>query len=456
MVGAILFIIAFACFFGRNRFISIVLVFALLTGGYQLIPLDYMVISSIGVTKCYDWVLLFIGAMLLIQPQMFLNNKVWKSFKMMTLYGVILVVLLVYSIAIQNVEPTVSIRVFRNLLYFTPVFLFVQLSQEEIAKVFKIIILITAFVSLVYCLQQVFHKTLLNGITSDYMGFSGEKDRYYNLPVYIYPVVFFLFFKGNTLQIRFKYVLLSVCCVAVLLSQHRNLLLAIVVCYFLHFLFNNKFSVAKILGFSLLSAGLLYLADSLWNNRFSKGLEDISQSSFAIAPAAFYDIDLTNISTTEFRQYLFQERLNYILKNTNETLLGVGLVTDDSRKAASLNFNIGMDDGYGNVSQVASSDIAWSSMILQMGVVGSILFILFHTALIGKFFKEREDGIMQVGALYIIALFITSFFSNTISLPYTTSLLMLFGAYYYQLSLNKKAKTYLNDQHFNHYLSLSV
>ncbi|ANE49623.1 hypothetical protein [Flavisolibacter tropicus] len=456
MIGAILFIVSFALFSGPNRFISIVLLFALLTGGFQLVPLNYMVISSIGVTKCYDWVLLFVGAMLLLQPQVFLNTLVWKSFKMMSIYGVILIILLVYSIFVQNVEPAVSVRVFRNLLYFLPIVLFVQLPQEEIAKVFKILIFITAFVSLVYCLQQVFHKTLLNGITSDFMGVSGEKDRYYNLPVYVYPVIFFLFFKDNFLQIRFRYILLLMCCSAVLLSQHRNLLLAIVVCYFLHFLFSNRVSIIAILGFSILSAGFLYFADSLWNNRFSKGLEDISQTSFAITPAAFYEIDLTNITTTEFRQYLFQERLNYILKENGKTLLGAGLITDDSRKAASLNFNIGMDDGYGNVSQVASSDIAWSSMILQMGVAGTLVFILFHISFLKDFFKEREDGIMQVGALYIIALFITSFFSNTISLPYTTSLLVLFGAYYYQLYLNKRAKSYLNDQDFNHYFSLSV
>lgn len=456
MVGAILFIVAFALFFRQNRYISIVLLFALLTGGFQLIPLDYMVMSSVGVTKCYDWVLLFVAAQFLIQPQLFLKNNIWKSFKMLTLYCVILIILLLYSIFIQNIEPAVSVRVFRNLLYFIPIFLFIQLSQEEITKVFNILILVTAFVSLVYCLQQVFHKTLLNGITSDYMGASGEKDRYYNLPVYVYPIVFFLFFTGPAFQIRFKYILLAICCTAVLLSQHRNLLLAIVLCYFLHFLFNNRFSVAKIIGFSLLSGGLLLLADSLWNNRFSKGLEDISQTSFAISPAAFYDIDLSDITTTQFRQYLFQERLNYILKKNDETLLGVGLITDDSKKAASLNFNIGMDDGYGNVSQVASSDIAWSSMILQMGIAGTIAFILFHIAFLRQFLGVREDGIMQVGALYIIALFITSFFSNTISLPYSTSLLMLFGAYYYQLSLNKKAKTYLNGQDFHHYFSLSV
>lgn len=456
MIGAILFILAFALYFGQNRYISIILLFALVTGGFQLVPLDYMVVSSIGVTKCYDWVLLFVGAMLLFQPQIFLNAWVWRNFKMMAVYGIVLVILLFYSIFFQNVEPSVSIRVFRNLLYFIPIFLFVQLSQEEITKVFNILILVTVFVSLVYCLQQVFHKILLNGVTSDSMGVSGDKDRYYNLPVYVYPVVFFLFFKGAYLEIRFRYVYLAICCTAILLSQHRNLLLAIVVCYLLHFLFNNRVSVAKIIGVSILGGGLLIIVDSLWSNRFSKGIEDISQTSFAIAPSAFYEIDLTNITTTQFRQYLFQERLNYILKKDDATLFGVGLITDDSKKAASLNFNIGMDDGYGNVSQVASSDIAWSSMILQMGIIGTISFILFHFALFRQFFKVKEDIIIQVGALYIIALFMTSFFSNTVSMPYATTLLMLFGAYYFQFSYNKKAKTYLNGQDFNHYFSLSV
>jgi hypothetical protein len=440
MLGAAIFLLAFILFFGQYRFISILLLFSLLTGGFQLIPLKYMVMPPLGVTKSYDWILLFVGAMFLFQPQLFLNTSVWKSFKMMALYGVVLIILLFYSLFIQNVEPSVSIRVFRNLLYFTTLFLFIQLSRDELTKVFNLLIIITSIVSLVYCLQQVAHKTLLNGITSDYMGNSGTTDRYYNLPVYIYPIIFFLFLNGKIFSIRFKNVFLLISCAAVLLSQHRNLLLAIVVCYFLHFLFNSKFSLGRIIAYSLVSAGFLYIADSVWNNRFSKGLEDISQTSLAVSPAAFYEINLSEITTTEFRQYLLQERLNYILKNENETLLGVGLITDDSKKAASLNFNIGMDDGYGNIAQVASSDIAWSSLLLQMGIAGAIAFIFFHIALLNKFFKSRENIYIQVGALYIIALFMTSFFSNTITLPYTTALVMLFAAYYFNTSVENTAK----------------
>ena len=424
-------------YLGPRRYVSVSLLFALVTGFFQLVPTTLMVLPAVGVTKTYDWVLLFTGAMMLLKPQLFLDLRIWRSFKIMFLYGAVLTGLLLYSIFVKDVEVSVSVRVFRSLIYFLTIFLLVPLSQAELQKVFRLIVLITCLACIPYCLQLVVNKTLLSKITSDDWGEDSETvSRYYNLPVYIYPALFFLFFDKKVFSIKYRWVLMFFASLSILLSQHRNLLLAIVVCYFLYVVFKNGFKLQTFLLYSLLSVALIFGADFMWGSRFSQGLNDIRQVSTEFSRINLNEVTLSELTTTEFRQLLLIERWHFILKNDMSSLFGIGLVTDDSRAAAKLNFNVGMSDGYGNVAQIASGDIVWSVLLLQLGLVGTFAFVLFHVSLLAKFFSRRFDKYMQVGCLYVVCLLITSFYSNTISLPYTTTLLMLFCAYFFNLTQN--------------------
>lgn len=432
MLGALGFLLAIILFFGQYRYISIFIVFVLVTAGFQMIPLKYMTLSELGITKSYDWVLLFEGTVLILKPDLLFNFSIWKENKSLLLYGLILLLLLINSIFLLGIEPSVSIRVFRGLLFFTTLLIFTQLSVEEIRKVFYLIIVATSISALLYCLQQVLHVTLLNKIHTDDIGTNSFTERYYNLPVYIYPAIFFLLLHKSLFKSHYTYLILIV--TAILLSQHRNLLLAVILCFVIHYLFIRRFSLSKLFFALIICLSAFTLGNVIWNNRFSKGFDDISHTSIGVSPVAYYDVDLTELSTFEFRKLLLQERMSYILETRKASLLGIGLLTDDSKKASQLNFNIGMSDGYGNVSQIASSDITWSTLILQLGLTGLITFILFHLALLKNYFSLRNDAYMQVGILFIVCLLITSFFSNTIVQPYITTLLMLFSAYHFNLN----------------------
>ena len=243
MLGLLFFLLAIYFYFSPQRYISVLLLFALVTAGFQLVPLSLMVLPSIGVTKTYDWVLVFTGVTLLLAPQLFFDTRVWNGFKMLFVYGAILLVLLFYSIYIKEVEVSVGIRVFRGLIYFITLFLFLPLTQAELQKIFKLIIIFSSVAAVIYCMQLVFNRPLLNKVAADQMGlYNGEIiNRYYNLPVFIYPVIFFLFFKKNIFSIPYRYVFLLFNCAAILLSQHRNLLFATVVGFFFLKLFKKRF-----------------------------------------------------------------------------------------------------------------------------------------------------------------------------------------------------------------------
>ncbi|GEO09882.1 hypothetical protein SAE01_23780 [Segetibacter aerophilus] len=112
-------------------------------------------------------------------------------------------------------------------------------------------------------------------------------------------------------------------------------------------------------------------------------------------------------------------------------------------------FNIGLSDEYGSTYQVDTGDIAWSPLILQFGIFGTIVLVFVYSGFFKKFMLLKEYPLMQTGILYIVALFITSFYSVLIFLPQTICLLMLFVAYAINVARNKRMNvevTMLEDQ----------
>jgi hypothetical protein len=314
-------------------------------------------------------------------------------------------------------------------------FLFVNLRWTDFEKVFRAVIYITSVACVLYCLQYVLHTALLNSITSDMqMDEAGAaRSRYYNVPVFVCPVLFFLFYPGNVFNIKYRWPQLGITALAVVLTQHRNLMLAVFLCYLLYMLMNNKLRLANAILYGVLGTGLLVAVDTMMDNRLSKGLEDISKASSARA-VKYMNIALSDLSTTEFRKHLFNERLHYVMKSDATFFFGIGLMTDDSKQAQSLSFYIGIPDDDGNISQIANIDIAWASLILQLGIVGTCLFILMHLVWLKDFYTLRRNAYMQVGVLFLVSLFISSLYGSLISMPYTMCMNMLFVALYHRLS----------------------
>lgn len=441
MIGLLCLVLALYFFAGPRRYLSIWLLFFLATAGFQMIPVNWIVLPKAGVSKAYDWVLVFTAIAFFFQPRYFLQSPVWRHFRPYIVFGLLLVVLLCYSIFIRDIEIGVTVRVFRNFIIFIVLFLFVLLELPEFRKIIRGIVYATSLASLVYCLQPLLHTGLLNRITSDLPETAAlGATRFYNVPVFVYPVVFFLFYSKHVFSIPFSRLLLCINLLAIVLTQHRNLLLAIALCYFLHLFLQHKMKLQHSLIYGLLGIGIFLGADAIMDKRLSKGVENISTLSLNTEDVRFNQVALSDLSTTRFRHLILAERFQYIMASETRATFGIGLMTDDSKKAKPLQFYIGIPDDDGNISQIANIDIAWASLLLQLGLPGTLLFCCLHLFLLYRFWPWRGDAVLQVGILYIVSLLITSLYGSTISMPYTTCLLMLFAAYYYRLTQEPTAK----------------
>jgi hypothetical protein len=436
MIGLLLFILAIYYYFNSSkRYFSIFILFALATAGFQIIPVELIIMPSFGITKPYDWLLIFCATIFLLSPNIFLENSVWKSYKNITLFAIVLICLLVYSIYYRGVEVVISIRVFRNFIFFLLLFVFVNISLSDFIKIFKLLIYATTLASLIYCLQTVTGNTLLNSVGSNMVTTNdeGSLTRFYNLPVFIFPVVFFFFFSKETFQLKYRNLVIVINLLAVVLSQHRNLLLAIACCFLLHLFLSKKIKPAKLFAYSFIVLLSFTIGNSLLNNRFSNGFKDISEASVSVSPTTLNALSVDQLSTTEFRWFLFAERFQYVMLNPTTMLFGVGLLTEDSRLTSLLRFNIGLPDEANGVTQVDTGDIIWSVLILQFGIAGILFFIIYYVSFAIKFLAYKNNPIAQIGVLLIVFLFITSFYGTSILQPYTTCMIMLFAAYLYVL-----------------------
>jgi hypothetical protein len=432
MIGLLFFLIAVYFYPGKWRYLSIFILFFLVTAGFQMIPLKLAVIPQLGIAKPYDWAYLFIGFLFLIQPRIYLNSPVWKNFPVVMGYGAVLILLFINSYFFNDIELSVSIRVLRNFFIFIVLFLFVRLTREEHIKILRLIIYATCLASLLYCMQPLLNVTLLNRITSEIQEFEGAViSRYYNVPVFIYPVIFFLFFPKEVFGLRFRPVLLLIALLTIGLTQHRNLIIVIAVCYLLYVIFSNRVKHQHALIYLMTAIAVFFAADLAMKGRLTEGIENISE--LKSANVKFRDVVLSDLSTTEFRKLILEERLSFILEDESRAVLGIGLMTDDSKKARPLKFNVGVPDDEGNISQISNIDIAWASMLLQFGLLGTLAFLLVYISLLRKFCLFRRDPYMLTGAMYIVSLLITSLYGSVIAMPYVTCLVMLFASYHYKL-----------------------
>ncbi len=298
-----------------------------------------------------------------------------KYFRPYVIFGLLLLVLFVYSIFFRDIEFSVTVRVFRNFIIFIVLFLFVLLELSELRKIFRGIVYATSLASLIYCLQPLLHTGILNMVSSDLSDTSGEGvTRFYNVPVFVYPVVFFLFYSKNVFSLQFNRLLLCINLLAILLSQHRNLILAVGICFFLLIYLQGRMKLQYSLLYLMLAIGIFMGTDTLMNKRFSKGVENLSTLPLNTEDIRFSQVSLSELSTTRFRHLILAERFQYIMATETRAALGIGLMTDDSKKATPLKFYIGIPDDDGNISQIANIDIAWAALLLQLGLPGTCSF----------------------------------------------------------------------------------
>jgi hypothetical protein len=162
-------------------------------------------------------------------------------------------------------------------------------------------------------------------------------------------------------------------------------------------------------------------------SRINDGLVDMNK---ALAPGSNlaksgYDQN----DTFSYRMVHLAERFSYVVQTPARLLFGVGLLSEDTKQASKLSFQAGLfNQRTGQISQVDTGDIAWSLLILYMGVVGVTFFVVLHLRLFRYFLQQRISSMSVAGSLTLATVFLLSFTGTEIlQNSFRVSLMLLLG-----------------------------
>jgi hypothetical protein len=133
------------------------------------------------------------------------------------------------------------------------------------------------------------------------------------------------------------------------------------------------------------------------------------------------DPDVFRKSTFTFRLALLFERNQYLLEHPKSMFIGAGLLAEDSKQVNQMfDFQIGLADIVTNQTmQLDSPDISYSSLLLRMGYLGTLLYLSLFIYLMVFFYKHKENKYGLFSFLFLVLSMGTSFFSANLLMPIT-------------------------------------
>lgn len=129
-----------------------------------------------------------------------------------------------------------------------------------------------------------------------------------------------------------------------------------------------------------------------------------------------------------FRLAHLLERLLYVFTTPERFAFGAGMLTEESPEAGQLGFIVGYKDESGTILQVNMGDIAWSTLILRFGVIGTLLFLALYMRSIALVWRARESEFSTSGSAYLILFLLTTITSSLTIEPHMFAALSMLVA----------------------------
>ncbi|MBR4118535.1 MAG: hypothetical protein IKK64_00470 [Bacteroidales bacterium] len=389
--------------------LSIITFFGFLTGGFQLIP-DAVFAFPVSI-KPTDYAILYLLGVIAMEYFSGKRKELIDVLPKFTLIFLSFIVLAAgVSIFIYHIPIVEVIKNTRQYFLLLSPILFYTLSKEELQNVVKFLFKITLFLSILYSLQPMLDMPILQGhYTEGKTPLFGmfEIARFYNTP--IYHNFFFLFALYNSeFTKKQKLVYLSILVLPIFLCMHRSLLLAfILVVLYNHF--REKIKKIYPILIVIFVALIPFLGVIQGNLLETKIAQDII-GSVEIEPEDFVAGTLDDATFT-FRVLHFLERLYYASEDWITLLFGLGFMSEGSDYTINnFDFIVGLEnEETGFVDQVNTADIAWSLFVIRLGLIGTIVYLIYYFLLMRFFNKRYNKPIAKSIFLAMCLIFILTF-----------------------------------------------
>lgn len=427
----IILLFSFYFYFTNKKVTATVLFFALISDGFQLIPESLLFMKGGDCGLIYLITIFFhefqrLGGHIFNIP-LRIKRAIYYFF--LFLIAIILVNVIFYQVPIKEI-----MRTGRLYLFLLSIFLFTLLSVQQIEKTLFILFKITLLCSIIYISQSFIHKPLLTGGVTIPSGWSIGGitiPRYFNTPMFLLFSFFYCLFV-SPFKGRKKIVCIAVLGLTIILPASRSLIIFIL----LGLIFGRGVQTGKFSGALkyVVIVGLVFLPFmNILTERFEKDdtKGDINAVLSGTYKPTMYDQNSGNLT---FRIAHFYERAKYVIQHPIYILFGVGFMTEDSKLANQFNFKIGLqNEETGLIIQLDTGDIAWSVLILRLGIVGTIFYLLIVIQMLIFSFKNKNNPISMILFIMLLIIVLQSISSPGLAdIPTSFILPMLLVMYVYK------------------------
>lgn len=390
---------------GRSD-IFIISFFFIISKGFLFFP------SSL--IKNIDYALILISLISIIESLR--NFNFWSVSndiiaKILLIFLIYHLLLLILTLLLGYEDFTFAIQASRKYFIYTVYFIFRKINVKNITKSIKYLFYISIISGFAYLLQFVGVNLLKDTNLDSIVQSSNQIARYRNIPPL--SIFFLFFFVVSKDKIKFKTLFIVFFFSLLILTMSRMPILLTSILVSLYLLFNKRvvtfwyyLSIIVIL-LPIFSAYLTYR--NINETSFKDSIKNVFLNES-------FDSYSSEDGTLVFRFVMLNERFDYLLKNKQFLLTGVGFRHELSPNTfENFNFNYGTfyeESKYGK-TQLVSIDITWVGILMHTGIIGVALYALFIVFSAISFFKMRKNTISMTMFLFIIFLAIGSFSQAT-------------------------------------------
>lgn len=386
---------------GRGAFVF----FFFLTEGFHFLNLSWCPV------KYADFAVVYLMAVALLNIQKG-NTKFFKPqikiYKVVTVIGLYITLEFVRTIVLKEEILSFALSNYRTYIPFFSFWLVQELKEWEIKRLLKQIASITIVSTVFFDLQPLLDIKILQHANV-------SETRFRNIP---YLAYFFMLLATIRLDFnRWKSVaLVLVFLIAIVLTQHRAIMMAYVFCVGLYLLMTKK--GGRFVQYGMIGLVFFLFAGERILSRFEKDgaqnstLNDIQAVMNLDYQSAVYNEYENEGGTLSFRILLLMERVDYMVNNPRYTVFGIGTRHEDSpRTQQQFDFFLGSHRSSNDTKgQISSGDLAWVKPLMRFGFFGIVLFLYMSWVVIKYLYGRRKESNMAMSAfLFYLFLIIISF-----------------------------------------------
>lgn len=409
---ALLIVCAFILLYGLDQYVrgrkgrGALVFFFFLTGGFHFLkqgwcPVKYpdFAITYLLVVALYNDMK---GNYAFFKPQI-------KIYKVASIIGLYITLEFIRTIILNEEVFSFALANYRTYLPFFSFWLVQELKEREVIHLLKQITFITILSTVLFDLQPLLHIKILQHAWI-------HAGRYRNIP---YLAYFFMILATIRLDFnrRKSVALVLVFLIAMVLTQHRAVMMAYVFCVGLYFLMSKKGD--RFFQYGIIGLVFLLFAGEAIMTRFNKRMNNDSSTMDDIKTVMNLDYEKAvnnefdnENGTFSFRVLLLLERIDYMIKDPRYALFGIGTRHEDSPKTErQFDFVLGSYRASKDaIGQTSSGDLAWVNPLMRFGFFGIALFLYLSWVTFRYLYRRRKDSDLAMSTfLFYLFLMIISF-----------------------------------------------